>query len=335
MGAGAMNDRKPVLIDWDGQAPAAPEAAPPVPDLLPTGAVMQRAVAMAGRSRSGVGGWLLTTAFAFVTFVAGLAAWDYVTGLLVRSPLLGGIGAALALAFVLALVAMAIRELAAFARIARLDAIQKTAAAALTDNSLAGARNVVARLTALYAGRADLSWALDRLAQAQPDALDADALLHLAEVTLIAPLDKAAEAEVQAAARQVAAVTALVPLAFADVFAALTANLRMIRRVAEIYGGRGGILGSWRLTRAVMTHLVATGAVAIGDDMISSVAGGGLLSKLSRRFGEGVVNGALTARVGVAAMEVCRPLPFRAVLRPSVSGIVGRALRGLFGSAKD
>jgi putative membrane protein len=105
----------------------------------------------------------------------------------------------------------------------------------------------------------------------------------------------------------------------------------MIRRVAELYGGRAGTLGSWRLTRAVLTHLVATGAVAVGDDLISSVAGGGLVSKLSRRFGEGVVNGALTARVGVATIEVCRPLPFVRVRRPSVTGLVKRALTGLFG----
>jgi len=79
----------------------------------------------------------------------------------------------------------------------------------------------------------------------------------------------------------------------------------------------------------VMAHLVATGAVAMGDDLISSVAGGNVLSKLSRRFGEGVVNGALTARVGVAAMEVCRPLSFSRAKRPSVTGVVKRALSGL------
>jgi putative membrane protein len=127
----------------------------------------------------------------------------------------------------------------------------------------------------------------------------------------------------------VATVTALVPLAFADVIAALTANLRMIRRIAEIYGGRSGRLGTMRLTRAVFTHLVATGAVAVGEDLIGTVAGGSLLTRVSRRFGEGVVNGALTARVGVAAMEVCRPMPFRAVRRPSVTAILQRALTGV------
>jgi putative membrane protein len=129
-------------------------------------------------------------------------------------------------------------------------------------------------------------------------------------------------------------VTALVPSALADVVAALTANLRMIRRIAEVYGGRSGTLGSWRLTRAVLSHLVATGAVAVGDDMLEPFLGGSILGKLSRRFGEGLVNGALTARVGVAAIEVCRPLPFTRAKRPSVRGIVKRSLTGLFGSAK-
>ena len=129
-----------------------------------------------------------------------------------------------------------------------------------------------------------------------------------------------------------ATVTALVPLAMADVVAALAANLRMIRRIAEVYGGRSGVLGSWRLTRAVLTHLVATGAVAIGDDMLEPILGGSILGKVSRRFGEGLVNGALTARVGVAAMEVCRPLPFSGRRKPSVRAIVKNALTGLFGS---
>ena len=118
--------------------------------------------------------------------------------------------------------------------------------------------------------------------------------------------------------RQVATVTALVPLALADVVTALAANLRMIRRIAEIYGGRSGTLGSWRLTRTVFfAHLVATGAVAVGRrchrfgrrrrDAVQGVA--------PLRRGA-VINGALTARVGVAALEVCRPLPFHAAPRP-------------------
>jgi len=101
-------------------------------------------------------------------------------------------------------------------------------------------------------------------------------------------------------------------------------------RIAEIYGGRNGTLGAWRLTRAVMAHLVATGAVAVSDDLLGSVVGGGALAKISRRFGEGMVNGALTARVGIAAMEVCRPLPFQTVEPPRVRQVLAGAMAGLF-----
>ncbi|MEM6389473.1 MAG: YcjF family protein, partial [Pseudomonadota bacterium] len=150
-----------------------------------------------------------------------------------------------------------------------------------------------------------------------------------------APLDRAAEVEIEAAARQVATITAFVPIALADVLTALTANLRMIRRIAQIYGGRGSAFGAWRLTRAVLSHLVATGAVAVGDDLIGSLAGGSFLSKVSRRFGEGLVNGALTARVGVAAMEVCRPMAFGPGCKPAVTGLIRRALTGLFQTGSE
>jgi putative membrane protein len=191
----------------------------------------------------------------------------------------------------------------------------------------------VTDLAALYASRPDTAWGRRRFDETQGNVFDAPALVGLAEAEILAPLDRAAEREIERAARQVATVTAVVPLALADVATALIANLGMIRRIAAIYGGRSGALGGWRLARAVMGHLVATGAVAVGDDLIQSLAGGGLLAKLSRRFGEGVVNGALTARVGVAAMDVCRPLPFYALPKPRVTALLGSALKGLFGKA--
>jgi putative membrane protein len=66
--------------------------------------------------------------------------------------------------------------------------------------------------------------------------------------------------------------------------------------------------------------------VAVGDDLIGSVAGGGVLSKVSRRFGEGVINGMLTARIGIAALDLCRPLPFSDQSRPSVSDFMSELI---------
>ena len=326
----------PVLIDLD-DAPKGPSPAeaPPVPDPVAVpqleGRAMQTVATLAARQPSRLTRLFWGLLLTILGAVISLAAWDFVTGLIARMPMLGYAVTGLIGLFLLVLLMIALRELAAFSRLARIDKLHHQAEAALADNDLTQARQVTKGLTRLYAGRDDTKWGRDRLAEYGKDQFDAAALLGLAETELLAPLDTAARREIEAAARQVATVTAIVPLALADVVAALTSNLRMIRRVAEIYGGRSGTLGSWRLARAVMTHLVATGAVAVGDDLIGSVAGGGVLSKISRRFGEGIVNGALTARVGVAAMEVCRPLPFARQKRPSVTGLVKRALTGLFG----
>ncbi|PHQ82840.1 MAG: TIGR01620 family protein [Thalassobium sp.] len=323
----------PVLIDLEGEKPdLTPATAPAVPDVAPQGAVMQQVAVLAARRPSRLARWFWSLLVAIVGFAASIAAWDFVNGLLARSPILGGIAMTLLALFCSVLLIIALRELAAFSRLRRVDRIQTAAAAVLISGEVKDARAVLGQLETLYKGRADTEWGRERLAERSGDVLDGDGLIGLAEADILAPLDQRALREVEAAARQVAMVTAIVPLALADVFTALTANLRMIRRIAEIYGGRSGVLGSWRLTRTVLTHLVATGAVAVGDDLIGSVAGGGVLSKVSRRFGEGVINGALTARVGVAAIEVCRPLPFHSVKRPAVTALVKRALTGLFGA---
>ncbi len=307
-----------------------PAQAAAVPD-LPDGRAMQGVALLATRRGSAFGrlsAWVFGTLFSFVLSVA---AWNFVTGLFAANTVLGSIALVL-LAAALAVAAVgALGELAAFARLARLDQIRIEAGRAEAAGDLKAARVVVGQVLRLYAGREELSWGRARLEERRAEVMDADALLELAEAELVVPLDAIALAEVEAAARQVATVTALIPLALADVATALVANLRMIRRVAEIYGGRAGSLGSWRLLRRVFLSLVATGAVALTDDLLGSFAGGGLLSKLSRRFGEGVVNGALTTRVGLAAMDLCRPLPWRARTRPGVSATVSRALAGLFG----
>ncbi|GFE65251.1 YcjF family protein [Litoreibacter roseus] len=329
----------PVLFDLDDAPqitePVTPATAPVVPDLdtpKPSGQAMKTLAVVAARPRNRLVGLFWSALLSLIGFAVSVAAWDFVTGLLERNAVLGTIAMVLIGVVLIALLLLAGREWIAIGRLKRIDTLRVEAEAALTTGDLGAARRVRDQLLTLYSKRPGLDAARATVKERASDSFDADAALDLAERHLLAPLDAAAKAEVEAAARQVATVTAIVPIALADLIAALTANLRMIRRIAEIYGGRSGTLGNWRLTRAVMTHLVATGAVAVGDDMISSIAGGGVLSRISRRFGEGIINGALTARVGVAAIEVCRPLPFHAEKPPSVTRLMQRALTGLIPS---
>lgn len=327
--------RKPVLIEAEDlpEATLTPSEAPPVPEV--TGAAMQAVTRIAARKPSLIGRLFWGAFSGLIGMAVSVAAWDFVTGLLTRNLWLGRLAVLLGGIVLVTLAVVVLREIAALGRLSRIDRLQHRVRAVASSGDLEAARALSRDVERFYGTREELRWGRESFAARRGEVLDADAVLALTERELLAPLDELARQEIEAASRQVAAATAVIPLALADVVTALTVNIRMIRRIAYIYGGRAGGLGSWRLLRAVASHLVATGAVAVGDDLIGSVAGGGVLSRVSRRFGEGVVNGALTARVGIAAIEVCRPMPFAALSRPRITGLLQRALAGLFGKQGD
>jgi putative membrane protein len=277
--------------------------------------------------RWGLGRLALSLLGALLALIVGVALAEFVAGLFAENAVLGSLGLALLVAFLGVLAVICLRELAALARLGRIESLRARAVEAHASGSPAAAEALIRGLDTLYRRRPELADRLRRLRDATGDMPDTPARLAYAEQLLMAPLDAAAEAAIMRAARDVATATAMIPLALADVAVALTRNLRMLREIAEAYGGRAGWVGSWRLMRAVAAHLIATGAVAVADDLLGPILGGGMLERLSRRFGEGAVNGALTARVGVAAMDVCRPLPFAATPRPNASALVLRALK--------
>jgi putative membrane protein len=100
-------------------------------------------------------------------------------------------------------------------------------------------------------------------------------------------------------------------------------STRLVRSIAEAYGTKPGRLGMFRLFRDVIAHLAVTGSIAAGDSLVQQILGHGIASKLSARLGEGVVNGLMTARIGIAAMDLLRPLPFKALRRPGIGDFMG------------
>lgn len=327
-------NKAPVTIDLEAEdlADQPEELVQPLPADEPAATSLQASAAVLGRSKPNrLLRWFLGVFVGFVTFVISIWAWNFINTLLITYPMLGLAAVVFLSVLVFLGLLILIRELAALARLGRVDRLQKAVSTAAANEDLTAARKAAADIVRFFKRRPYAQWGIAQFSQQADDILDADGVLNFAETSIITPMDTAALAHVEKTTRQVATVTALMPLALVDVISALVANVRMIRQIAETYGGRSGTLGSWRLMRSVLAHLVATGAVAIGDDMIGSVAGGSVLSKLSRRFGEGIINGALTARVGIAAMEVCRPMPFSAVEKPKVTTVLAKSVKGLFG----
>lgn len=239
------------------------------------------------------------------------------------SPPLGWAALALAVLASLALLGILARETLGMLRERRIERLRQAAAEAFLTNSDRDARAVVKDLDSLYARRADTARARAALAGLEEHIIDAQDRLMIAERELMTALDRRSRQAVARAAKQVSLVTAISPRALVDAAFVLYASFTLIRRIAGIYGGRPGLLGFMRLARNVAAHLAVTGSVAAGDGIVQQAMGLGLAARVSARLGEGVLNGMLTARVGLAAIDVCRPLPFNALPAPSFSEVAG------------
>jgi putative membrane protein len=269
------------------------------------------------------GALALSTGIAIVMLAIGIAFDALVRDLFARAGWLGWVGIALIAVFVLALLALIARELAGLFRLKRLARLRLESDEAAASNNRDAAVQTVRALIALYRGRPDTANARRRVAAHLGEIMDARDLLILTERDMIAPLDARARALASASARRVSVVTAVSPRAFIDVAFVLWESIRLIRRIAAVYGGRPGTLGLFRLLKAVVSHLAVTGSIAVGDTILQQLVGHGLAGRLSTRLGEGVVNGMMTARIGLSAMDVCRPLPFLAAERPRLKDLAG------------
>jgi putative membrane protein len=263
--------------------------------------------------------------------ILSLMAWlaRFVSAGLAREDWIGSATLLLLLIAAFATLMIALRELVGFARVARLGRLKAEIASAIAEGDRKQERKAAERVAGLYAGRGAQARGLRRFREHARDVHDPGELMSLLEREVMLPLDGEARRLVTRAAKRIATVTALSPMSVIAVVYVLIENLRLLRALAILYGARPGFAGVARLARLVFAHVVATGGIAMTDDLLGQFLGQDLLRRLSRRLGEGAFNGALTARIGVTALEVIRPLPFRAARPPRIRDVLAEALKPL------
>ena len=261
----------------------------------------------------------------------GLGVTRLIEDLFSRNLWLGYIGLGLAAIFALVVFVLIVREFFALRRLGRIDGLRARAEDAIVQDDRNLALAVVSDLDRLYASNPRTARARANLARDSKAIIDGSDLVQLAERELMTALDLEAHRLVANAAKRVSVVTAVAPRAVIDIAVVAATAIALIRKIAEVYGGRPGTLGFFRLLRHVLTHLAVTGGMAAGEGFLDQIVGQGLAAKLSARLGEGVINGILTARIGLAAIAVCRPLPFAARKAPTLREVAG----GLFSKKPD
>ncbi|MES5482169.1 TIGR01620 family protein [Bradyrhizobium sp. INPA03-11B] len=262
-----------------------------------------------------------------VVLGTGLGVLNLIEDLFARNEGLGFLGLVLAVIAAVALAVVTMRELVGLTRLAAIEKLHLRAAEVLISDDRAASRAVVADLLKLAHRTPQLARARSALQSHTDDIIDGADMIRLAERELMTPLDEEARRLVSSAAQRVSVVTAVSPRALFDVLFVFVASLRMIRQLARLYGGRPGALGMIRLLRHVIAHLAITGGMAASDSLIQQMLGHGIAAKLSQRLGEGMLNGLLTARLGLAAIDVTRPLPFNALPRPALTDLAKDLIR--------
>ena len=320
------NDPRLRASEPDAPPPDAnlPTAPPPREGLrMPTAADLQRGYNW--------GVWLISSAIGLFVMAAVLRFWTFVWDLFLRNDWIGWLALGLAAVVVVSASALLIREIVGVFTLARLHRLRRLADAALADASPAKAKSALRQLRALYAGRPELAWARAELAEHDRAIMTPAERLGLFDRILMASVDDQARQAIAQSAKRVSVVTAITPFAVFDMAFVFYENLRMLRRIMTAYGGRPGYASLFQLAGRVLGHIVATGGLALTDDLFGQFIGQGLAKRLSARAGQGMFNGGLTARLGLAAIQFSRPLPFIEAKKPRFRDMAVEIGRGLTG----
>ena len=185
------------------------------------------------------------------------------------------------------------------------------------------------QLQELFAGKPQGAL-LARVQEETPDYYDNSELLRHLELNFFEALDQEALRRIVRHATTTGALVGLSPFTTLDVLVALRQSMRMIDDVAQIYGVRPSMVVRWRLFKKILALVAYSGASEYAvSELWPELVGDSMLSTVSARLGQGMGASLFMARIGLAAVHSCRPIPFSEKQRPRLGALTKRIASSL------
>ena len=135
-------------------------------------------------------------------------------------------------------------------------------------------------------------------------------IMQLYSRNVLSQVDQKALKEIAKFSSESVVLVALSPIAIVDMLLMLWRNLRLVNKIASLYGLKLSYWSRIKLIKQVIINMAYAGASELVADLGADLLGAELLGKLSARLAQGLGAGMLTARLGLKAMHLCRPVPF-------------------------
>lgn len=129
---------------------------------------------------------------------------------------------------------------------------------------------------------------------------------------LLAPRDREARRLIARMSGDTAVLVAASPLGLLDMALVAWRNLAMIDRLARLYGLELGYASRLKLFRQVLHNVAFAGTSELASDIGMEWLSMDLAGRLSTRAAQGLGVGLMSARLGLKALGLSRPLPFEA-----------------------
>lgn len=212
------------------------------------------------------------------------------------------------------------KELWKLRQLRHLFSVQEQGEKLLQSDSV-GQGKAFCQQVAKQSGVAEENPAYDRWKNSVNTAHSDAEILQMYDAMVVTQQDKQATKVISRFATESAALVAISPLAIADMLLVAWRNFKMIDTLSTIYGIELGYASRIRLLRLVLANMAVAGASELVIDAGMDLMSMDLAGKLSARAGQGVGVGILTARLGLKAMALLRPIPWQAETQVKLSAI--------------